>query len=305
MKKCAIGIDIGGTNTKLGLVTDQGLVYFHDHFRTEDYPEFIYYQKELFERINRLIISYQSSFEVRNLSLVGIGIGAPNANFHTGFLESPVNIPWGSVALKSILETRFKLPVVLDNDANAAALGEAQFGVAKNVADFILVTLGTGVGSGIFSQNKILRSTPGKAGEGGHLTIVKDGRSCGCGGLGHLESYCSSKGVRLTAEEMMGQSLGAREISDLFIQNNPMAIEVVDFTAKCLGFGLSQMCALLNPTLIVLGGGVSLLSPDLAERTEQWLKHYTFRAIRDDAHIEISQLQTKQGSVLGAATLVF
>jgi glucokinase len=305
MKKCAIGIDIGGTNTKLGLVTSTGELFFHEHFKTEEHSKYPSFEKVLFEKIREILDKKSHEAALKDLPLAGLGVGAPNANFNTGLLESPVNIPWGTIKLQERLKNEFQIPVVLDNDANAAALGEARFGVAQGVKDFILVTLGTGVGTGILSQGKILRSEPGKAGEGGHITIFRDGRACGCGGSGHLESYASSRGVRQTALEITGQSLGAREICDLFIQSDAKAIKVVDFTAECLGFALANMCSLLNPTLIVLGGGVSLLSPDLAQRVEKWLKHYTFRIIREDARVVLSDLQAKQGSVLGASTLVF
>jgi glucokinase len=297
-KRFAIGIDIGGTNTKLALVNSSGEVFHHLSFKTEDYHKFDEYFKILTSHIDDLIKKHNSNLD-------GIGIGAPNVNYHTGVLESPINIPWGKIALREKIIERYKLKTVVDNDANAALLGESLFGKAKGFEDVIQVTLGTGVGTGLMSHGRIIRGKNGKAGEGGHLVVVENGRLCACGGLGHLECYASSRGVRLIAQEIIGRSLGAREISELYIQNDPKAIEVVNQTCKHLGFGLSMMCSLLNPSLIVLSGGVSLLAQDLAQKTKTYLDQFTFQIIRGEAEVVVSNISQKEGSVLGAAALLW
>lgn len=301
--RVAIGVDIGGTNTKLAIVTQDGHARGARSFKTQNFSDFSSYLDELVKQINELI-EFKKTTSVAHIPIAGIGIGAPNANWNTGCIESPVNLNWGTVNLSHELETKLGFPVELDNDANTAALGEALFGAAKDVKDFILVTLGTGVGTGVYSEGMIIRSKNGKAGEGGHILIERNGRQCGCGGIGHLEAYASNSGVQKTALEIMGEPLKAREVSELAQKKDAKAAEVIEVTAEWLGLGLSSMASVLNPSLFVLGGGVSQISDDFHKRVEHWLNHHVFKPLRQEARVVKSQMNQEHGSILGAAALV-
>ncbi|MBY0517283.1 MAG: ROK family protein [Bacteriovoracaceae bacterium] len=301
--RVAIGIDIGGTNTKLALVTNDGMLRGARSFKTQDYPDFPHYLAELTKQINELI-EFKKTSSLADTPIAGIGVGAPNANWNNGCIVSPVNLKWGKVDIAHQLEAATGLPVELDNDANTAAIGEALFGVAKGVRDFVLVTLGTGVGTGIFAEGIIIRSENGKAGEGGHIVVQKDGRLCGCGGKGHLEIYASSTGVEMTAQEIFGKKVTAKEISELYKKGDALAEKVVDQTAEWLGLGLSTMAAVLNPSLFVIAGGVSQISEDFDKRVQHWLDQYAFKAIRHEARVKTTSTNQETGSVLGAAALI-
>ncbi len=301
--RVAIGIDIGGTNTKLGLVTSDGTLRGFKSFKTQDPPDFPGYFVHLKRHLTELL-ELKKTTSLAELPLAGIGVGAPNANWNTGHIESPVNLKWGKVDLAHQLEAALGFPVELDNDANTAAIGEGLFGVAKGVRDFVLVTLGTGVGTGIFAEGHIVRSQNGKAGEGGHIVVEKDGRLCGCGGKGHLEAYASSKGVELTAQELFGRHVLPEEVSKLLQQGDATAEQVVERTAEWLGLGLSTMAAVLNPSLFVLAGGVSQLADDFDKRVQHWLDHYAFKAIRHEARVRVTSTNQETGSVLGAAAMI-
>jgi len=301
--RVAIGIDIGGTNTKLALVTNDGAIRGAKNFKTQDYPDFPAYLKELSRQIQELI-ELKKTTSLAEIPIAGIGVGAPNANWNNGQIVSPVNLKWGKVDLAHQLEAAVGLPVELDNDANTAAIGEALFGVAKGERDFIMVTLGTGVGTGIYAEGQIIRSANGKAGEGGHIVIEKDGRQCACGGKGHLEAYASSPGVEQTAQKIFGRKMTAKEVSDLCTQGDALANKTVDETAEWLGLGLSTMAAVLNPTMFVLAGGVSQISEDFDKRVQHWLDVYAFKAIRHEARVRTTSTNQENGSVLGAAALI-
>lgn len=301
--RVAVGVDIGGTNTKLGLVTPDGTLRGFRTFKTQDYPDYPSYEQELFRQIHELL-DLKKSTSLADLPMAGIGVGVPNANWNTGIVEAPHNLHWGKVDLTHRLEAHFNLPTEVDNDANTAAIGEALFGVAKGVRDFVLVTLGTGVGTGIYAEGQIVRSANGKAGEGGHIIVEKAGRTCLCGGQGHLEGYASSTGVELTGAEVFKRKIAAKEISELLSKGDAQAERVVEITAEWLGLGLSTMAAVLNPSLFVIGGGISHLADDFDKRVQKWLDHYTFRALRYEAKVKISSTNQDTGSVLGAAALI-
>lgn len=301
--RVAIGIDIGGTNTKLGLVTPDGTLRGFRSFKTQVHPDWPAYAQELFNQIDELL-AVKKTTSLADVPLAGIGIGAPNANWNTGHIEGPVNLKWGKVDLVRQLEARFNLPTELDNDANTAAIGEALFGVAQGVRDFVLVTLGTGVGTGVWAEGRIIRSANGKAGEGGHIVVEKNGRPCACGGFGHLECYASSHGVEETATQLFGRKVTPEEVSQLVLGHDPMAEKVVDITAEWLGLGLAAMAAILNSTMFVLGGGVSLIADDFDKRVQDWLDHYAFRAIRHEARVRLTSMNQENGSVLGAGAML-
>lgn len=297
MENLAVGIDIGGTNTKIGLINDQGKVLSLTKIATESESSFNDYLVRVAVAIKDL--------NPQNLPLKGIGIGAPCASGITGIMENPPNLAWGTTPIKSLFETHFKLPIIVENDANISALGEGQWGIAKNLKDYIVVTLGTGVGTGIIVNGQLLRGSTGLAGEGGHITIIANGRKCNCGGLGHLEAYCSVRGIKQTYKELFNGETGFREMSAKYEQGDLKAIQAVDQTADFLGQGLAIMTALFMPDLIVLSGGVSSLGDSLAIKTQAALNRYVFPIMKDKVPVKISQISTSDGAILGAASLVF
>ena len=301
--RIAVGVDIGGTNTKLGLVTPDGVLRGFRSFKTQDFVNFENYAQALFRQIQELI-DIKKTTSLAELPLAGIGVGVPNANWNTGMVEAPHNFKWGKIDLAHRLEAHFSLPTEIDNDANTAAIGESLFGVAKGVPDFIMTTLGTGVGTGVFAEGKIIRSANGKAGEGGHLIVDPKGRTCLCGGIGHLEGYCSSSGVEKTGQEVFGRKISTLEVSDLYAKGDVQAEKVVELTAEWLGLGFANMASILNPSLFVIGGGVSQMAADFDKRVQHWMDHYTFKSIRHEARVRLSATNQDTGSVLGAGALI-
>lgn len=297
MGNLAVGIDIGGTNTKIGLISDLGQVLAHTKIPTESESPF----KDYLIRVETAI----KDLNPQNLPLKGIGIGAPCASGITGMMENPPNLDWGTTPIKALFEEHFKLPITVENDANISALGEGQWGIAKGLKDYIVVTLGTGVGTGIIVNGQLLTGSTGLAGEGGHITIITNGRKCNCGGLGHLEAYCSVRGIKQTYKDLFNEETGFREMSAKYEQHDSKAIHCVDQTADYLGQGLAIMTALFMPDLIVLSGGVSTLGNTFAKKTEVALNKYVFPIMKDKVPVKISQISTSDGAILGAASLVF
>lgn len=297
MENLAVGIDIGGTNTKIGLINDQGKVLAHSKIPTESESSFEDYLKRVEIAIKELTS--------QNLPIKGIGIGAPCASGITGIMENPPNLAWGTTPLKQLFEQHFKLPIVVENDANISAIGEGQWGIAKGLKDYIVITLGTGVGTGIIVNGQLLTGSTGLAGEGGHITIIANGRKCNCGGLGHLEAYCSVRGIKQTYKELFDGETGFREMSAKYEQGDHKATQAVDQTADYLGQGLATMTALFMPDLIVLSGGVSTLGNSFAQKTQDALNRYVFPIMKDKVPVKISQISTTDGAILGAASLVF
>lgn len=297
MENLAVGIDIGGTNTKIGLINDHGKILAHSKIPTESESSFKNYLKRVDQAIKEL--------NPQNLPIKGIGIGAPCASGITGMMENPPNLAWGTTPIKELFEKHFKISTVVENDANISAIGEGQWGIAKNLKDYIVITLGTGVGTGIIVNGQLLRGSTGLAGEGGHITIITGGRRCNCGGLGHLEAYCSVRGIKQTYKDLFNEETGFRELSANYEQGDPKAIQTVNITADYLGQGLAIMTALFMPDLIVLSGGVSSLGDSLATKTEAALNRYVFPIMKDKVPVKISKISTSNGAILGAASLVF
>lgn len=294
----SIGIDIGGTNTKLGLVDNNGRVLEHRSFKTQGKRSFNAFFENLVKAINDL--KNKSELEVKS-----IGIGVPNANWVTQLVEAPINLNWGTIPLSQKIHDHFRIPTILDKDANIAAIGEHYFGAAKNVNDFIVLTLGTGVGSGIFVNGQIVRSETGKAGEAGHIQVVMNKkRQCPCGGFGHLESYASSSGIELTAKEIIGEEITLYQLSDLLEENDEKAQKVLDCTAQKIGFAAAQLGSILAPKLIILSGGVSLLSPKLATLAEAYMNQLIFPSMKHECHIITTELDPHLGAIQGASRLL-
>ena len=307
MKTLTLGIDIGGTTIAYGLVTSQGDLIAERLLNTKEFDT----PESLVETI------YNDLLEGDVIKMLnGIGIGAPNGNYHSGSIEFAPNLTWkGVIPLKVIFENRFKLPVVLTNDANAAALGEMRYGNAKDLRDFVIITLGTGLGSGIVIDGHLVYGHDGFAGEFGHIRIDKDGRLCGCGRNGCLETYCSSTGVVRSIEELDSED---KQFSSLLELKNPtakdvfqhaadgdlFAQEIVEFTAKTLGESLADFACFSSPKSYILFGGIAQSGHQFARRVKIHMEQQLLPIYQGKIEVRISALHDTNAAVLGAASLV-
>jgi glucokinase len=250
----ALGIDIGGTNTVFGIVNRRGEILRQEQMQTTGYDTVAAYIDALSSRLRPLISTPE--FE----RVVGIGVGAPNGNYYTGEVLNAVNLPWkGSIPLSRLLQDAMGLKTTITNDANAAALGEMIYGAAKGMKDFVMVTLGTGLGSGFVANGQLIYGHDGFAGELGHVTAVRGGRRCNCGRNGCLETYASATGVVKTARELLAESkepsvlrdtsvaLTSKSISEAATQGDPLALQVFNRTAEILGQCLADVVAITSP----------------------------------------------------------
>ncbi len=295
-ERVALGIDIGGTNTKMAIVNDHGQPLYQTSFPTRSDIPFKEYADEVYEQARKLN---------PDIKLHGVGVGAPNANSAIGEIVKPVNLGWKSAPLVKEFKARFKTDIFLENDANVAALGEKVWGLGQNSDHFIVVTLGTGIGTGIISHGQLISGPTGLAGEGGHITIYPDGRSCNCGGFGHLEAYASVRGLKLHVQNQTGDDLKFSEISSEFKKGTAGIVKAVEFAARDLGLGLAQMQTLFNPDLFILAGGVSTLGESFRARVEHGLNAFTYEPLKHSSKVVLSEIATEHGAVTGAASLVF
>ncbi len=307
-EQVALGIDIGGTNTVFGLVRKNGQVIVEGTFKTKLFPS----PTDLATAILSEIESVPEFSQ-----LVGIGIGAPNGNAFTGNIEFAPNLIWkGIVPIASVFENVFKKPTLVANDANAAAIGEHLFGCAQDLTDFVTITLGTGLGSGIFIDGKLVIGHQGLAGEFGHIRVVPNGRLCGCGRKGCLETYVSSKGVvrslaelesvhKSTSSLMRMEVVNAYEIFKEAHEGDVFAQEIVEFTAQILGSSLADFAAFSNPQAYILFGGIAQSGTHFAERVHVHFEQNALKIYQNSVEIRVSQLHDKNAAVLGTAASLF
>lgn len=300
--KIAVGIDIGGTNTKIGLVNENGELLNFKTFPTTEAENFELYSDQVKATVDKLLKNKDLTYA----DVVGVGVGAPNGNGHNGKIENPPNIKhWGTVDLVTPFKNRFNIPVILENDANVAAIGEGKWGAAQNMKDYAVVTLGTGIGTGIVSNGVLIRGSNGMASEGGHITIDRNGRNCGCGGRGHLEDYGSVRGIKLTTKEITGEDLTFKEISERFHAGDEQMIKVFEQTAEYIGHGASIIGSLLAPEAVILAGGVATIGEKLRSDVERSYNDLVYPPFKGQTQILISSISTAEGAVLGAASLAF
>ena len=312
-KELVIGIDIGGTNTKVGIVDREAKIHLHFDFPTLSERPAEY----LFERIYRKLEEEKSLLPAKS-SLVGVGIGAPNGNYFTGGIENPPNLKWGSVNLVKIADQFFNLPAALTNDANAAALGEMQFGTAQGMKNFIEVTLGTGLGSGIIVNGNLVYGHDGVAGEMGHVIVVKGGRLCGCGRRGCLETYVSAPGLIRTVFELLArdnapsvlrevpfEDLTSKMVYDAALQGDRVALEAFNFTGKILGEALADAVAYFSPEAIILFGGLAAAGDYIFVPTKNYMEKSLLPIYRNKVKILSSGLPESDAAILGAAALIW
>lgn len=308
MNDYVLGVDIGGTNAVYGLVEIDGTLLYEASVRTVDYPN----PQDLIDTIKQDIYN-QFDFH----GLVGIGIGAPNGNFYTGSIEFAPNLIWkGRIPLAKMFSESFNCPAVLTNDANAAAMGEALYGNAKDLKNFVTITLGTGLGSGIFVDGEIVYGHDGFAGEFGHIRVVNHGRSCGCGRQGCLETYVSSSGVvrsikelesinKRTSQLLRIENPSARDVFDFANQGDLFAAEIVDFTAKTLGNALADFACFSSPKAYILFGGIAQNGEKFPVEVKKYMEEAILHIYKNKIEIRISTLHDKNAAVLGAASLVW
>ena len=307
----SIGIDIGGTNSMMGIVDKMGNILFeaelitNDYEWIEDFADACY--KLLYPEINKL--GFQ---EFR-----GIGIGAPNGNYYQGTIEFAPNLRWkGVVPLAKIFSQKFNLNTTVTNDANAAAIGEMMHGAAKGMNDFIMVTLGTGVGSGFVANGKMMYGHDGFAGELGHTIAVRDGRLCGCGRNGCLETYTSATGIVRTANEFLETktissslrnltTITSKNIYDAAVKGDFLALEIFEFTGKILGQSLADAIAITSPEAIILFGGLAQAGKFIFEPTRKYMEQNLLKIYQGKVKLLPSELKESDAAILGAASLIW
>ncbi len=307
-KQFALGIDIGGTNSAYGLVDNLGNIAYETSIPTTN-----------FDQAEDLVLAIFNDLHKRDLidSIIGISIGAPNGNHFTGNIEYAPNLKWkGIIPLAKLFQEKFNKPSQLTNDANAAAIGEKLFGNAKDLANFVTITLGTGLGSGIIIDNEIVYGEEGFAGEFGHIRVIPNGRICGCGRKGCLETYASSTGVKRSIQELdsinKSSSILLRlehpEAIDIFeaAKNGDLfSNEIIEFTAQILGSSLADFACFSNPKAYVLFGGIAQSGEKFAERVKFYLEESLLSIFKNKIEIRISSLHDNNAAILGAAATVF
>lgn len=315
-----LGIDIGGTNTELGVVDDKGLVIAsHTLSMARFGADYTSYISALAARIDSIIASTSTDLGDK---VVGIGIGAPNANYYTGCIEEAVNLPWpGNSPIVADLSARTGLPVILDNDANTSALGEHHYGVAQGLDHFVEITLGTGVGSGIYADGRLLRGYQGKAGELGHMAVGEPDLKCGCGRYGCLEASvaapavvrraqrlrqaCLERGGTTALSEVPEAELTSKHVAEIALETGaPIACQVFEETGEVLGRALAQFACFSAPQAFVLFGGLAQCGVLLLEPTRRAFDKALLHIYRGSIEILLSSLPMGQASVLGAASLI-
>lgn len=318
--KLAIGIDIGGTNTRVGSVDESGNVLDRSSFSTSDYSDSELFADELaksiFEVIGRTEASRPSSEEIE---WIGVGLGVPNGNYRTGTVEAPPNLKFkGNTPLAALLKERLKMErVVLTNDANAAAIGEKIFGGAKEQTDFIMITLGTGLGSGVYVDDSLVYGHTGSAGEVGHMTIIPDGRYCGYGRRGSLENYCSATGIRRTFFEKLAEMGGptlldglalsqidSKVIVESALKGDKVAQAAIEYTGNLLGQALASVALVTSPAAFFLFGGPVKAGDILLDPIRKAFEDHLIPPFKGRSQIIESQLPMGDAAILGAAALV-
>ena len=313
-KLYTVGIDIGGTNTVFGIVDEQGHILSHDGIKTKDYPDINVYADTVAGHL-RSLIEAAGGIELIN----GIGVGAPNANYYTGQIEQAPNLPWkGTIPLARMLRERLTRPVTLTNDANAAALGEMTYGVARGMKDFIMITLGTGVGSGIVINGRLVYGHDGFAGELGHVIVRRGGRLCGCGRRGCLETYCSATGIVRTVHEMLSSTdtpsllrdipldkVTSKDIYDAAEQGDKLALEIFRFTGTVLGEAFADFIAFSSPEAIVLFGGLAKAGEYIMAPIREAMDANVMSIYKGKTRLLTSALKDSDAAVLGASALAW
>jgi glucokinase len=308
IKHYALGIDIGGTTTTFGIVAQDGEMLFEEIIYTKDYPT-------AEKMVNAIHKNIQQKHDVQQI--LGIGIGAPNGNALNGKIEFAPNLLWkGIIPICELFENKFHKPAILINDANAAAVGEMMFGAGKDLNNFVTITLGTGLGSGIIINGNLVEGEHGFAGEFGHIRVIKDGRTCGCGRLGCLETYASSTGVVRTYKEWLADlpadsllhkvdHISARTIFECAQKGDVFATKIVDYTAEILGNSLADFGCFSDPKAYILFGGLAQSGEYFAKKVKTAMEKDILKVLENKIEIRTSELHHRNAAVLGTAATLF
>lgn len=312
-KEVVLGIDIGGSLTKIGLVSREGKILEKKVFATEAKMPFAHFTQRLREGVKGLMAKMPAETQI-----VHVGVGAPNANPLNGTIENPPNLSWGkSTPLAKKIESMFGLPTTIANDANAAALGEMTYGSAKGMRNFVMLTLGTGLGSGIIVDGKLLIGAHGAAGEMGHVNVDPHGRMCNCGLRGCLETYASVTGIKRTVFELLAdrredsamraysfEELNGENISDAALEGDIVALEAFEKTGEILGSKMADAAAHLDPEAFILSGGLSKAGNILLNPIRVHMEKNLFNAYKGKIRVLLSRA-TREEAILGPAALAW
>mgnify|MGYP003291432088 FL=1 len=314
-KPYVLGLDMGGTNSVLGVVDARGHVLGRTSIKTQSYRDINDYVNALYEEAQKIIEPLGGMEMVR-----GIGAGVPNGNFYTGYIQEAMNLPWQTVPFAKLVSERFGLPCRITNDANAAAMGEMTYGAAKGMKNFIMITLGTGVGSGIVIDGNVVYGHDGFAGELGHTTAVRgeNARPCNCGKMGCLEAYASATGVARTAKEILTSTtketilrkldvdnITSKDVYDAAEQGDEVAKEIFDFTGTILGQQLADFIAFSAPEAIVLFGGLTKSGDWIKRPIEEAMNKNVLPLWKNKVKVLFSDLKEADAAVLGASALAW
>lgn len=312
-KPYVVGIDIGGTNTVFGIVDARGSILASGSIKTQKYAEINDYVNDLSNELVRLLEQENVKDQIE-----GIGIGAPNANYFTGNIEHSPNLPWkGIVPLAQMLKEKIGIPVAITNDANAAAIGEMTYGAARGMKDFIMITLGTGVGSGIVINGQLVYGHDGFAGELGHVIVRRtNGRQCGCGRTGCLETYASATGVARTAREFLEirkdpsslrnlpiQDITSKDVYDAAVSGDKLAQEIFEFTGTLLGEAFADFAVFSSPKAFILFGGLVKSGELIMRPIREAMEKNMLNIFKNKIQVIPSELKESDAAVLGASAL--
>lgn len=311
-KPYVVGMDIGGTNTVFGVVDSRGNVLASDSVKTQQYTQIEEYVDAVCKKLLPLIQQFGGAEKIK-----GMGVGAPNGNYYSGTIEFASNLPWrGIIPLAAMFEDKLGIPTALTNDANAAAIGEMTYGAARGLKDFIMITLGTGVGSGIVINGQLVYGHDGFAGELGHVIVNPEGRVCGCGRKGCLETYCSATGVARTAREFLVarsepsllrnvpvEDIQSKDVYDAAVKGDKLAQEIFEYTGKILGEALANFVAFSSPEAIILFGGLAKSGDYITKPIQKALEDNVLNIYKGKTKLLLSQLKDADAAVLGASAL--
>ena len=314
MNELTIGIDIGGTNTKYGIVDRTGQVVYQGSIKTTQFEEFRDYFKGLSAALRDAVTHVKGEHKI-----LGIGVGAANGNYYKGTIERATNLPWkGIIPLADMLKEEFQIPAIITNDANAAAVGEMVYGSAKGMKDFIVITLGTGLGSGFVTNGQLLNGKHGIAGEVGHTSVNPAGRHCNCGKRGCLETYVSATGIRRTVYKLLADhledselrgisfdNLNTKMITDAAVRGDIVALAAFEYTGRILGMKLAETVVHTDPEAIFLFGGLSLAGDLIFKPTIRHMEANLMPLFRGKVKVLPSGLQNQAAPILGASSLVW
>ena len=311
-KSYVIGMDIGGTNTVFGIVDPRGNVLDSDSIKTQAYSKIEEYIDTICGKLAPMIEKQGGIEKVK-----GMGIGAPCGNFYTGTIDNASNLPWkGVIPLAEMFTKKLGVPTALTNDANAAAIGEMTYGAARGMKDFIMITLGTGVGGGVVANGQLIYGHDGFAGELGHVIVKENGRECGCGRKGCLEAYCSATGVARTAREMLVAStepsllrnipadrIQSKDVYDAAVKGDKIAKEIFDYTGKILGTALADFIVFSSPEAIILFGGLTKAGDYIMKPVKKAIDDNVLSMYAGKTKLLYSQLNDADAAILGASAL--